>query len=308
MRGWVLITLAGCGGSPATPPVDEVPVVLTAPAAGSDDFVVASVNGRPVWSSCITAQAAVADGEVAQRRDRALHECVDFELLAQAAEARGLARDPSVATAHHTELVSRLIARDFEDVYKTPADLKGAFDAVIAQNAALQHQPEFRASAYVRVKIPDHPSPEVDAQAHALADRIAAAVADRTGLFAVDLFAVGDAFAKDSALPILHADTNFSAAARLVPSYGAALFALPEVGRTSAAVRVVVPNHPEDGGYEVILWTDVVPAKDLTHEQLVTELFPEARRRYFTRWVDQIARDLHVEVTLDLTQLTEGGS
>jgi hypothetical protein len=93
-----------------------------------------------------------------------------------------------------------------------------------------------------------------------------------------------------------------------VPAYGTALYTLPAVGRTSAPVRVLISGHPNEGGYDVILWTDVVPAKDMTHDELVTAMFTDLRRAYFAKWVDQIAHDLHIRVDIDLSQLAEGGS
>jgi len=303
-----IAVLAGCGSTPATAPAPEpAQIALAAPAGGSDDVIVASVNGRPVWASCVGAQAQAKAGESeAQRKDLALHECIDFELLAQAAEARGLARDPEVASAHRTELVSRLIARDFEAVYQTPADFHGVFDPQIAQNAPRQHEPEFRASAYVRVMIPDHPSAAVDAEAHALAAQIAAAVADQTGLFGANLFEIAQAVAKGSKLPLVHADVPFNAIDRLQHEYGTALFAIPAIGRSAGPVRTTMPAHPDQGGWDVLVWTDVVPAAELTHDQLVAAMFPDLLRSFFARWVDQIVRALGVHVERDLAQLEEG--
>jgi len=61
-------------------------VAAASPPAGPGDAVVATVGGRPVWASCVAAQAARGT----RTRRAALGECVDFELLAQAAEARGV--------------------------------------------------------------------------------------------------------------------------------------------------------------------------------------------------------------------------
>jgi hypothetical protein len=304
----VIAALAGCGGTPASTPAPEpAQIALAAPAGGSDDVVVASVNGRPVWASCVAAQGRAKPGDSdAQGKDLALHECIDFELLAQAAEARGLARDPDVASAHRTELVSRLIARDFEAVYRTPADFKGVFDHQIEQNASRQHEPEFRASAYVRVVIPDHPPAAVDAEAHAIADQIAAAVADQTGLFGANLFELGETFAKRTKLPLAHADVPFKAITGLQPAYGNALFEIPAIGRSAGPIRTTIPAYPDQGGWDVLVWTDVVPAAELTPDQLVAAMFPDLLRSFFARWVDQIVRSLGIHVERDLAQLDEG--
>ena len=96
---------AACGSS--SPPAQPAgpPAQLVAAPAGASDGVVAHVNGRPVYGSCVSAQAA------AHKLDAkgALRECIDFELLAQAAEAKGLALDHDVAYATKTSLVSRVL-------------------------------------------------------------------------------------------------------------------------------------------------------------------------------------------------------
>jgi hypothetical protein len=58
------------------------------PAAAADDVVVALAAGRPVYGSCVAAQAE--RGHLS--RDAALRECIDFELMAQEAERRGSRR------------------------------------------------------------------------------------------------------------------------------------------------------------------------------------------------------------------------
>src|SRR5688500_1194279 len=115
---WLLVFAIACGGSksPSAPAPSGPPASFIA-APARDDVQVATVNGRPVWGSCVTGQGARG-----ATRDEALAQCIDFELLAQAAEARGLAVDPDVVLATRTALVSQLVAREYEDKYDGPED------------------------------------------------------------------------------------------------------------------------------------------------------------------------------------------
>jgi len=65
-----------CGGSsePTQRPATGVEAIATQQGAG--DVIVAQVNGRPVWGSCVTAQSR------GKSKQAALDECVAFELLA----------------------------------------------------------------------------------------------------------------------------------------------------------------------------------------------------------------------------------
>ena len=96
MRAAMVLGLCavGCGGN-ASAPVAQQRALADAPAAGSDDFVVARVDGHPIWASCVSAQATRTKGD----RTTALRDCIDFELLAWRAAARGLLDDPDVRDA-----------------------------------------------------------------------------------------------------------------------------------------------------------------------------------------------------------------
>jgi hypothetical protein len=43
--------------------------------------------------------------------------------------------------------------------------------------------------------------------------------------------------------------------------------------------------------------------REITHEQLVDELFPELRRHYFIDWVEQLRKSLGITVEIDAAQL-----
>ena len=105
------VGLVACSGDAQPPPTRAgPPAPMVAPQRDASDLVVAQVNGRPVWGSCVTDQARRG-----RSRDVALRECVDFELMAQAAEQRGLGTDPGVIDATRTALVSELVAHAYED-------------------------------------------------------------------------------------------------------------------------------------------------------------------------------------------------
>ena len=81
---WLVVFAVACSGSKAPPPpTPSGPAASLTATAAHDDVQVATVNGRPVRGSCVTEQAARG-----ATRDDALKQCIDFELMAQVAEAR----------------------------------------------------------------------------------------------------------------------------------------------------------------------------------------------------------------------------
>lgn len=294
MRPVVLILLvAACGdASPPTTRPAGAAISLVAPRANEADVIVAEVDGRPVWGSCVSTQAARG----APTREAALAECVDFELLAQAAEKRGLAADPEAVEAMRTAMVSQLVAKEFEDRYQQPTDLGARLDKVLAENAWRMHRPELRASTYVRIDVPEKASPDVDARARALAETIAAALATESGLMGSHVVAIADRLAAGTGFTVAHEDVSPSVRTSLEPGYAGALFTIPEVGKTSGPVRT-------PWGWDVILWSGGLTALERTREDLAAEIFPDLRRSMFTVWVNQIVKDLGVKIAIDPQQV-----
>lgn len=286
----------GCGssGPGAGPAPARPPAVIATPRLGADDVQVASVNGRPVWASCVAAQARTlpaAAGDPA-RRTAALDQCIAFELLAQAAEARGLAAAPEVAEAARGAAVNRLVETDFEQRYRTPADLAPQVDAVMKTNEWRLHVLELRASAFARFAVPKDAPAGVDARARALAERLAGELRGQTGLFDVHLFDAAKRIAEGSGITLNTADFRPAHHDDLVEAYAAALYGIPEVGRTSEAFR-------SPWGWDVVLWTGGVEAHERSRDEVVAELFPEIRRREFAHWALQIGKQLGVHVSID---------
>ena len=299
------LAIAACGGSPGPAPAPAPALTTIAtPRATADDLEVAVVNGHAVWGSCVAAQAQVIAAQAPaahvpgpdQLRRAALDQCIAFELLAQAADARGRAAAPEVAPAARAAAVDRLVATDFEQRYRTPDDLAPAVDQLMQRNAWRMHILQLRASTYARFVVPKGAPPDVDARAHALADRLAAELADQTGLFGVDVTDAARRIAAGSDVKLDTADVRPTHQDDLVVPYARALYALPEIGRSSPATRT-------DWGWDVVVWTGGVEAAEHTREELVAEMFPELRRRQFRIWANQIMKQLGVHVEVDQAQL-----
>src|SRR5690349_1737646 len=127
MRAWtVIVGLAACGHSAPPPPPAAAPPTSEAQPDGADDPVVARVDGHPIYGSCVAAQASHLHLDA----HAALDQCVAFELLAQAAEAKGLRDDPDVVDTWRREMVRRLIEVDLGH-FATLDDLPPDFTAPI---------------------------------------------------------------------------------------------------------------------------------------------------------------------------------
>lgn len=294
----LLPALATACGSTATPPPAPVgpPAALVA-TPGASDSVVAHVDGRPVLASCVAAQAA--HDHVS--RDGALARCIDFELLALAAERAGKATDHEVVLATKTALASRTVELGYEDAFTKPGDFGSAWtqatDRKSKQAAIWQFEhDEYRASTYVRIPVPDHASADIDAAAHALAGRIADAVKDERGMFGPDFVAHAqqvtplEGCSPTGTKPCWQDVTPYREIA-LDNGYAAALFGLPEVGRAS-------PPTCSKWGWDVIVLTDIVPAAAPTPAELEADVLPLVRRAYFVTWVSSLAHamGIHVDV------------
>lgn len=289
MRAWIFTALAcaaaSCGGTGA-PPESSGPAAAFDPVPAPGDAVVATVDGHPVYASCVAAQARRSASHDVRA---ALGECVDFELMAGAARARGLASDPDVALATRTALVSQLVGKVYEDGYTQPAQFGADWDPLTTKAAFRYRHQNYRASTYVRIPVAKDAPADADADAHATATRIADAVAGERGLLGGSFVALAQAAAGPVKLD--HQDVPPYRAGALDDHYAEALFAIPEVGRTAGPVRT-------QWGWDVIAWTGDVPAASPSDAELAQLLLPDVKRRWFGRWVDGIARQLGVHVEL----------
>jgi hypothetical protein len=287
-RAAILVSVAACGGGQSAPSPASARVSIAATAEGKpgEDAVVAQVNGRPVWGSCVAHQGGGKAG---------LDQCVDFELLAQAAEARGAKDDPEVARALSTALVNRLVETKYEDRYAKPADFGPIIERVVDQNARQMHRPETRDSEYIRVVV-DPKAPDLatkDAAAHAIAQKLAEELRGEHGLLVASMQPYADeirAAATAAGLTVELAAAGTHPRGGLVPTYGDALWAIGAVGDTTPdAIRT-------QWGWDVILLTNDDPPRDSTREELAAEVFPDLRRSYFEVWEKQVERALGVQI------------
>ncbi|MEO9156245.1 MAG: hypothetical protein ABI591_11635 [Kofleriaceae bacterium] len=285
MRGLAIIAVAvGCGSSqPAATPAGP-PAAMVATRASADDVIVATVNGQPVWGSCVAIQAKRG----ANKQD-ALHQCVDFELLAQTADQRGYARDAEVARATHGAMVSELVTT-YEDGYQDPAQFGAFWQKAYKKDLWHLRHENYRASSYVRIEVPATAAPEDAAAKKLIADRIEAALANETGLMGPSLLALAQTAAPGVTLK--HEDVTAFRAGGLEANYAKALFALPEIGRASPVVRT-------KWGWDIVVWTDDVPAADPPESEVIAKLLPEVKIAFFPHWVEAIGKSLGVRVTYD---------
>jgi hypothetical protein len=283
----VLAVLVGaCSGSHAPPPAPSgPPAQMIASAAG--DVQVATVEGRPVWASCVTAQAARG----ASKQD-AIEQCIDFELMAVEAEKRGYAIDHDVVIATKTALVSELVAREFEDKFQRPEDFGTFWSKSLDKNAGRFDHPEARGSVYARIVVPKTAPPADDAAAKRLIDELYAALANERGLMRAHVADIakrvigtrGKLSVDEVAPDVRHG--------RLYDGYSAALFAIPEIGRVSPPVRT-------PWGWDIILWSSVVPEVHATPAEIVDKALPDIKRSYFPYWVARVAQNLGIKAELE---------
>lgn len=290
----------------AAPRVVVPPVALPADAT---DAVVATVDGRPIYASCVAAQARPGVDARA-----ALDECIAFDLLAAAAQRAQVDADPDVQHALRRTLASAFVAREFEGAIHTAADLPAELvrPQVDAERGKYTF-PEWREAMYVRAVV----APETgldDATAEALVTAIRAALPSTHALLPAELFET----ARRVGATQLPADRIGEAAQRgttpwaleletrpyRTPDddttelpYRRALFALAALGDVSPPVRT-------SRGWDLIIMTDRLPAETTSDADIAAALFPKMRQAYFSRWLAATLGDRY-KVDVDVTPLEQ---
>lgn len=291
MRGWALSTvlaIAACGdASPPRPAATARPLPsLEATRAGADDVIVARVNDRPVWGSCVAAQAAATRVDARA----ALGQCIDLELAAQEAERRGLTGDPAVVEAYDQALASALVEREITDKVKTVADLPPPLvEDTFEKNEWRASRPEYRGSFFARVETTaPEGSPEYVA-AEQTARTAHMAIGNRADLFPPDVEAALRAAARpDQKVSTGTPDPGtLGEGSRLQKYYHEPLFRIPAIGQVS-------PPVPGPYGWDLILYTSRLDPFERTRAQVLDELFPAMRIRMFMMWAAQIGKG-HVQ-------------
>jgi len=160
------------------------------------------------------------------------------------------------------------------------------------RNEWRMHIVQLRGSTFARFLVPKDAPAELDARAHALADRLAAELAGQTGLYGVHLTDAARRIAAGGDIKLDTSDVKPMHRDDLVEPYARALYGISEIGRIAPAVRT-------EWGWDVVLWTGGIEPRERSRDELVAEMFPELRRRQFQLWVTQIARQLGVHIEVD---------
>ena len=288
-RGVLLLVItgfAGCGSDappPVAAPVTNIAGDLVDPGAGGDDAIVARVDGRPVWASCVAGHVRARGITV----DAALADCIDLELLGAEAVRRGLLADAEHQAALRTALVDRFVAESFEDVYRTPADVpRAAVDEYVKLRAADLDRPEIRTMVYFRAPVAKtvaRGSPE-DLAAKAFAEEVHAQLAGRDDLFYWDLSVAAKAVANGRRY-----EYAAPRAGGLEETFGTAAYAVPGIGQVSPPTRT-------PWGWDVILIVDLAPAAKLTPDELVAKNTQPFLRWFFDRhWYKELTAHHAIE-------------
>ena len=266
-HGLVTIALAACGAPAVQPPT----------AAGDD--IVALVEGTPIRIADVTTQARAAGTDA----HTALTALIDAELLARAAERRGLLDDPAVLEAKRAALARRWLATTFErDV--TPADipladLRAAFE---------RERPRFDHPELVEVvHILAESSPAAGAaRRDALHARAIEVAARATLVKSLDDFRALAVTLSDEAIHLRAEPVTTALRGWTEPAFADAAFALATDGATSPPVETL---H----GWSVICRVRRAPAEHRSfadaEPELRRALWPEFRARELLRRSDALA-------------------
>jgi hypothetical protein len=267
---------------------------LEAPPAGATDVVVAQVDGRPVWGSCVAAQSAGHP----ERRQSALKECIALEVAAQEAERRGFDRDPDVVDHATRALAARFLDVELTAKIRSVADLPSDLvEPIFAKYAYRMHRPELRASFFARIELDKRElGTTTDRAAESAAHAAYNTLAHRTDLFSKDV----EAELRATAVGMKVSTRTQGLASRdgLQPYYRDALFAVAEVGTVASPVR-----GPH--GWDLILYTGQLPPLETSRDDILAQLFPALRLRYFDRWSMQLSKNHTRAILVDDDTLRE---
>lgn len=288
--GTFLLCLAACGSSgeptsrPAAGAVDPASITLRADPAGR--AVVAEVNGAPVYADCVEQQAAAH--ELTPRA--ALDECIDFELLAQAAEAAGLATHPAVLAARKTEAARAFIdtafAAEFDGPEDVPADdVRMGYDRF--KGTRWVHA-EHRHMSFYRFKVAKTEPRGLfrDLAAAFFAHELWQPLTGRSDVSNVELQQRGREIAGDDAEVEGTPDGLVFPYDGVVPEYQKVLF-----GDLDTPGTVARPTRTP-WGWDVILLIEIFPERNVSLEEAEAEvrehIFEFSRQRAFARFLEQL--------------------
>lgn len=299
----VLASLLGCSDSASNQDKAEAPrdgshALLVAEASGR--IQVAEVNGVPIHDDCVVMQAQALGVD----RQEALAQCIDFELLAQAAQARGKAGDADVRWAMKTEAVRRLLDTEIRAPLPAPDKVdRKLMEAAYKKIEPRIHIPEIRYLAHVLAPFPEDepPGTPADVAARALAQDIHAALAGRRDLTTDEFIRVAKEVAGDRALgPMDEKTKTFKREEfKIVPkhpgiheAFSDATFAIAEVGTVSQPTRTHV-------GWHLILLTRIEPEKNANVDQAAELVLSYLQTERYQALVARLRPGVQVDVDED---------
>ncbi len=286
MRAWFLLLAACSSSSPVTP--NGPPAALVAVPA-PDDVQVATVNGRPVFGSCVADQIKRFP---ALSKQAALDQCIELELLAQVAEGKGLATFPEVVDVTRTALVRRLVDQ-FAAKYPGPDSLKTQIDDIYKKVGSAT-RPEVRHAWHAIVLADKKASEPEHAAARQIAEQLYQTLKDETGMFRFQLEAAVAALKLPSGVKIEVQELATSKDdLRWAAEFRGALFGITEVGRVAPVVKT-------DYGYHVILLDDLRPETAVEREQVFQGLL----RQLFVQYVNELMDRSTIAVDRDMLGAT----
>lgn len=263
---------------------------MVAEAAGNE--VVATVNGRPVFASCVRIQA---EGH-SLTAEKALQECIDFELLAQAAWAADYNKDQDVQSAAKREMVRAFIEdryniRGPEDI---PEDLvKRLWDQV---QVPRYNHPELRNIVFCRVPLTAEQGPDSNEYKTGLAflQSVYEKLRDQRGLEKNDLFELcWEPHYVNAGVHKLKLNTfTMRPKSGYLDVYKEPVFGPEEAG-------LVVPPVYSQFGLDLILITQISLAKSTTFKEAEAELrdalfrvpiYESSRTAMFEDWYEPFAK------------------
>lgn len=275
-----LLLLVGCASHDEGPVARSAILLDSLEEAPRGRPIIATVNDVPVYQDCVVRQAQ-AHGLSPKA---ALDECIDFELLAQAADQAGYAGDSSVQEAGMQELVRTYLDKSYP--MKGPGDLDHALVDTLWQriNVPRYNHPPLRDVVLCRIPLDATMGPESAEykRADAFLRTLYRELKDRDDLVENDLFAACYERYEEAGVHDLKLNTT-----RLAPQTQHDSAWSAEVFAPNTKAGKVLPPLRDAAGFAFILITE---AKD----ELVTsfeEAEPELREALYANPVYQAQRD-----------------
>lgn len=304
----------GCGGERSSEPASVAGGDLLS-AAAPGQIVVAEVDGLPVYGACLQAQRDVerdVERDIDRDIDRqtALERCIEFELLAQEAQRRGLARHPDVVAMGRKEAVRALLDQHIVAPMPTPeqTDRSILVDAYKRYRDRI-YAPERRRIFHLFAPFAKHrerPGTDDDRRARAFADELHAALVaapvatsfDRRGLTPDAFYDIAKQVAGDRPLgPTDEATGEFKREIfkvyrdqpNLPRGFSHAAMDIPKPGMVSGPAR-------SDYGWHIILYIDGEPARFADVESAAEYLFQTVRSERYWNFTGQLLKNADIAV------------